>query len=74
MLLAEIAVMRQVIKEREIDADRLRRSLNTASEQSLVLRATVEILEKQVAFFKDRQVPHDPTVAIEYECGHIVPV
>jgi hypothetical protein len=71
MLMDEIAAMRQVIKEREIDADALRQSLNAALEQSLVLRATVEIMEKRVAFLKDRQVPRDPTMPTECDCGNI---
>lgn len=74
MLMEEIAAMRLVIKERETDADTLRQSLNMALEQSLVLRATVEMLEKRVAFLKDRQVPRDPAISTESECGNIAPV
>jgi hypothetical protein len=59
MLMTEIAGMRLVIKEYEIDTGILRQRLNAALAQSLVLRATVEIMEKRVAFLKDRQATHD---------------
>jgi hypothetical protein len=59
MLMKEIAGMRQVIKEYEVDTEVLRQRLNAALAQSLVLRATVEIMEKRVAFLKDRQAMHD---------------
>jgi hypothetical protein len=65
MLLSEMAAMRQVARERETDTDVLRQSLNAALEQSLVLRATVEILEKRLALLRDRRVPHDHEVAAE---------
>ena len=55
MLMSEISGMRQVIKEHEADTESLRHRLNTTLAQALVLRATVEIMEKRVAFLKDRQ-------------------
>ena len=65
MLMTEIAAMRRLIKEYESDIELLRERLNTALSQSLVLRATVEIMEKRVAFLKDRHGPNDrvPVVA-----------
>jgi hypothetical protein len=64
MLMTEIAGMRLVIKEYEIDTGILRQRLNAALAQSLVLRATVEIMEKRVAFLKDRQATHDHEAVI----------
>lgn len=56
MLMAEVTAMRQVMKECESDKDLLRERLNTAMAQSLVLRATVEIMEKRVEFCRERQI------------------
>jgi hypothetical protein len=64
MLMKEIAGMRQVIKEYEVDTEVLRQRLNAALAQSLVLRATVEIMEKRVAFLKDRQVVQDHEASV----------
>ncbi|HEY4044695.1 MAG TPA: hypothetical protein VGM32_23020 [Rhodopila sp.] len=54
MLMAEIAGMRQVIRDYERDTDSLRQRLNTALAQCIVLRAIVEIMEKRVAFLQER--------------------
>jgi hypothetical protein len=55
MLMTEVTMMRQLIKECEADKETMRERLNTAMAQSLVLRATVEIMEKCVAFDRQRQ-------------------
>jgi IS1 family transposase len=59
MLMAEVTVMRQLMKECEADQETLRERLNTAMAQSLILRATVEIMEERVAFFKEPHTPND---------------
>lgn len=51
-LMAEIAEMRQIIKECETERNLLRERLNAAEGQILVLRASNEIMERWVAFFK----------------------
>ena len=55
MLMTEVTMMRQLIKECEADKETMRERLNTAMAQSLVLRATVEIMETCVAFDRQRQ-------------------
>jgi hypothetical protein len=69
MLMKEIAGMRQVIKEYEVDTEILRQRLNTALAQSLVLRATVEIMEKRVAFLRDRQALHEQGASVPARDG-----
>jgi hypothetical protein len=59
-LMTEIAIMRQLIKDCEADKDVLRERLNAAMEQSLILRATVDIMEKRVAFSRERQTHDGP--------------
>jgi len=56
-LLAEITAMRQLIKECEIDRDSLRERLASAEAQILVLKASNEIMEKWVTFFRDGVSP-----------------
>lgn len=53
-LMAEISSLRQLIKECEIEKVSIRERVNRAEEQILVLNASNEIMEKWVAFFKDR--------------------
>jgi hypothetical protein len=53
-LMTEIAALRQLIKECETERDSIRERVNHAEEQILVLNASNEIMEKWVAFFKDR--------------------
>lgn len=55
MLMTEVTIMRQLVRECDADNETLRERLNTAMAQSLVLRATVEIMEKRVAFGRQRQ-------------------
>jgi IS1 family transposase len=55
MLMTEVTIMRQLVRECDADNEILRERLNTAMAQSLVLRATVEIMEKRVAFGRQRQ-------------------
>ncbi len=52
-LMAELSGMRALIKECETDKDFLRERLNIAEAQILVLKASNEIMEKWVAFFRD---------------------
>lgn len=52
-LMAELSGMRTLIKECEADKDALRDRLNTTEAQVLVLKASNEIMEKWVAFFRD---------------------
>jgi hypothetical protein len=56
-LMGELSTLRQLIKECESEKDSIRERVNRAEEQILVLNASNEIMEKWVAFFKDR---HDP--------------
>jgi transposase len=53
-LMAEISSLRQMIKECETEKVSIRERVNRAEEQILVLNASNEIMEKWVAFFKDR--------------------
>jgi hypothetical protein len=53
-LMAEIASLRQLVKECESEKVSIRERVNRAEEQILVLSASNEIMEKWVAFFKDR--------------------
>ncbi len=62
-LIAEVAEMRQLIKECETDKDSLRQRLSATEAQILVLKASNEIMERWVAFFNERglsldHVPH----------------
>ena len=56
-LMAELAAMRLTIKECEANRDLLRERLNTAEGQIVILKASNEIMERWVAFFKDRAMP-----------------
>jgi hypothetical protein len=58
-LIAEISAMRQSIKENNAESETVRDRLNTAVAQTLVLRATIEIMEKKVAFCRERHVVRD---------------
>jgi hypothetical protein len=53
-LMADITDLRHLIKECEIDREALRTRLNAADEQILVLKASNEIMERWLTFFKDR--------------------
>jgi hypothetical protein len=53
LLMADIASMRQSIKDYNVENERVRERLNTAVAQTLVLRATVEIMEKRLASCKE---------------------
>jgi hypothetical protein len=57
LLMAEIAAMRQSIKEDNAESETVRERLNTAVAQTLVLRATIEIMEKKVTLCKERHAP-----------------
>lgn len=53
-LMVEISALRLLIKECDAERDMLRVRNNAAEGQILVLKASNEIMEKWVAFFKDR--------------------
>jgi hypothetical protein len=53
-LMAEISALRALVKECESEKESIRERVNRAEEQILVLSASNEIMEKWVAFFKDR--------------------
>lgn len=57
-LMAEVAAMRVLMKECESDKYALRERLNTTEGQILILKASNEIMERWVAFFKDQTSPH----------------
>lgn len=64
-LMAEISELRQQMKECETDRDHLRSRVNVAEEQIMVLKASNEIMERWLAFFRDRsalevQIPSEP--------------
>ena len=59
-LMAEVAAMRVMMKECEADKNTLRERLNTAEGQILILKASNEIMERWVSFFKDRNWPLGP--------------
>jgi hypothetical protein len=53
-LMADIAALRVVLKECDAERDILRSRVHAAEGQILVLRASNEIMEEWVAFFKER--------------------
>jgi hypothetical protein len=65
-LMAEISSVRTLMKECEIEREEQRKRLNTAEGQILILKASNEIMEKWVAFFRDHNsaqaamVPNPP--------------
>jgi hypothetical protein len=69
LLLAEIAAMRQSIKEYKAESETVRDRLNTAVAQTLVLRATIEIMEKRVAFCRERHAARDQWGPAKHELG-----
>jgi hypothetical protein len=56
-LMVEISALRTLIKECENEKDAIRERVNRAEGQILVLKASNEIMEKWVTFFKDRTDP-----------------
>jgi hypothetical protein len=62
-LMADVGEMRRLMKDCEADRDHLRTRVNAAEEQILVLKASNEIMERWLAFFKDRKAMeiHIPT-------------
>jgi hypothetical protein len=58
-LVAEVAEMRQMIKECETDKDTLRQRLSATEGQILILKASNEIMERWVAFFNERGLSLD---------------
>jgi hypothetical protein len=56
-LMTEISALRQLVKECETEKDTIRERVNRAEEQILVLNASNEIMEKWIAFFKERNDP-----------------
>jgi hypothetical protein len=53
-LMADITNLRLLVKDCETDRDLLRTRVNASEEQILVLKASNEIMERWLAFFKDR--------------------
>jgi hypothetical protein len=53
-LIADISDLRQLMKECEVDRDLLRTRVNSAEEQIIVLKASNEIMDRWLSFFKDR--------------------
>jgi hypothetical protein len=53
-LMADIADLRRQVKECDSDRDILRVRVNTTEESILVLKASNQIMERWLAFFKDR--------------------
>lgn len=53
-LMADISDLRQLLKECESDREALRTRVYAAEEQILVLKASNEIMERWLTFFKDR--------------------
>ncbi len=70
-LMAELSGMRAMMKECETDKDFLRERLNTAEAQILVLKASNEIMEKWVAFFRDGIAPSVPPQASATHYGDL---
>lgn len=60
-LMAEVSAMRVLMKDCETDKNMLRERLNTAEAQILILKASNEIMERWVIFFKDRNSPQAGT-------------
>jgi hypothetical protein len=62
-LMDELSGLRAQIKECETDKNALRERLNNAEAEIMVLKASNEIMEKWVAFFRDGVVPQVPPLA-----------
>lgn len=62
-LMDELSGLRAQIKECENDKNALRERLNNAEAEIMVLKASNEIMEKWVAFFRDGVVPQAPSLA-----------
>jgi hypothetical protein len=61
-LMGELSGLRAQIKECETDKNALRERLNNAEAEILVLKASNEIMEKWVAFFRDGIAPQASTL------------
>jgi hypothetical protein len=64
LLMDELAALRAQIKECEVDKNTLRDRLNNAEAEILVLKASNEIMEKWVAFFRDGVAPQASSLAL----------
>jgi hypothetical protein len=53
-LMVDVADLRHLIKECDFERDVLRSRVNSTEEQILVLKASNEIMERWLVFFKDR--------------------
>jgi hypothetical protein len=71
-LMAEMSTLRLMIKECETERDVLRARVNTAEGQILVLKASNEIMERWVTFFKDRNSP-EARAALKNPKHHAAP-
>jgi hypothetical protein len=63
-LMEEIADLRFQVKACETDKNQLRERLNTAEAEILVLKASNEIMEKWVTFFREGKVPQPASVTL----------
>jgi hypothetical protein len=54
LLVTEVASLRQLIKECDVDKEALQERLNIVMAQSLILRASVEMMERRIKFYKGR--------------------
>jgi septal ring factor EnvC (AmiA/AmiB activator) len=63
-LVAEIAGLRAQVKACEADKNQLRERLNNAEAEILVLKASNEIMEKWVTFFRDGVSPQASPLAV----------
>jgi hypothetical protein len=61
-LMGELSGLRAQIRECETDKNALRERLNNAEAEILVLKASNEIMEKWVAFFRDGIAPQASTL------------
>jgi hypothetical protein len=63
-LVVELAALREQVKACEADKNQLRERLNNAEAEILVLKASNEIMEKWVTFFRDGVSPQASPLAV----------
>ena len=71
--MTDISDLGALMKECEADRDLLRTRVNAAEEQILVLKASNEIMERWLAFFKDRNAL-DVRIAPASDRNHTGPI
>ena len=67
-LMADISSLRMLVKDCDTDRDVLRTRVNASEEQILILKASNEIMERWLAFFKDR---HAMDMRVVSGSGHV---